>query len=224
VLRRLRAKLAAMLTVHHLNRSQSERIVWLCEELELPYKLVVYARDPVTILAPPELKALHPIGSAPIITDGDVTLAESGTIVDYILGRYARGRLSYGPQAPQYADYLYWLHFSNGTLQPTVSRIFMLERLKVAADDPFALGVHARLGRCLKLVDDRLVAAPYLAGPEFTAADVMSMFSLTTMRLFAPLDIKPYPAILAWLKRLSERPAYKRAMTKGDLGFTPMLT
>lgn len=214
-----------MLTVHHLNRSQSERIVWLCEELELQYKLVVHARDPVTHLAPPELKALHPIGSAPVIKDGDITLAESGAIVDYILGRYGQGRLSFGPQAPQYADYLYWLHFANGTLQPTVGRVFMLGRLKVAAaDDPFAAGVHARLARCLKLVEARLATVPHLAGADFTAADVMSMFSLTTMRLFAPLDLKPYPAILAWLKRLSQRPAYKRALEKGDLGFAPMIT
>ncbi len=213
-----------MLTVHHLNRSQSERIVWLCEELDLQYKLVVHARDPVTHLAPPEVKALHPIGSAPIVMDGAVTLAESGAIVDYILGRYGHGRLSFGPQTPQYADYLYWLHFSNGTLQPTVGRVFMLGRLKVGTDDAFAAGVHARLGRCLKLVEERLASVPHLAGAEFTAADIMSMFSLTTMRLFAPLDLKPYPAILAWLKRLAGRPAYKRAMEKGDLGFAPMIT
>jgi glutathione S-transferase len=213
-----------MLTVHHLNRSQSERIVWLCEELELPYKLVVHARDPVTHLAPPELKALHPIGSAPVVTDGALTLAESGAVVDYILGRYGEGRLSYGPKAPEFADYLYWLHFGNGTLQPTVGRLFMLGRLRIAADDPFAAGVHAKLARCLKLVDERLAGSPYLSGKEFSTADVMSMFSLTTMRLFAPLDLKPYPAILAWLKRLSQRPGYKRAMEKGDLGFAPMIT
>ena len=212
-----------MLTVHHLNRSQSERIVWLCEELGLDYKLVVHARDKTTHLAPPELKALHPIGSAPVIQDGPVTLAESGAIVDYILGRYGQGRLAYGPQAPEYADYLYWLHFSNGTLQPTVGRVFMLGRIKTAPDEPFVGVVQARLVKCLKLVEDRLAASPYLAGAEFTAADIMSMFSLTTMRLFAPLDLTPYPAILAWLKRLAERPTYKRAMEKGDPGFAPLL-
>lgn len=212
-----------MLTVHHLNRSQSERIVWLCEELELQYKLVVHARDPVTHLAPPELKALHPIGSAPVIKDGDITLAESGAIVDYILGRYGQGRLSFGPQAPQYADYLYWLHFANGTLQAAVGRVFILGRLKTPADDPVCVAMHARLARCLKLLDDRVAASPYLAGPDFTAADVMTMFSLTTMRLFSPMDLTPYPAILQWLQRLAERPGYQRAMAKGDPGFTPLL-
>jgi glutathione S-transferase len=153
-----------------------------------------------------------------------VTLAESGAIVDYILGRYGQGRLAYGPQAPEYADYLYWLHFANGTLQPVVGRVFMLGRLKVAANDPFAANVQARLAKCLKLVEDRLAVSPYLAGAEFTAADIMSMFSLTTMRVFAPLDLTPYPAILAWLQRLAGRPAYRRAMEKGDPGFAPLLT
>ena len=152
-----------------------------------------------------------------------MTLAESGAIVDYILGRFGKGRLAYGPQAPEYADYLYWLHFSNGTLQPTVGRVFILGRIKTAPDEPFVGIVQARLAKCLKLVEDRLAVSPYLAGPEFTAADVMSMFSLTTMRTFAPLDLTPYPAILDWLHRLAERPAYKRAMAKGDPGLAPMI-
>jgi glutathione S-transferase len=213
-----------MLTVHHLNRSQSERIVWLCEELGLDYKLVVHARDPITQLSPPSIRALHPIGSAPIIQDGDVTLAESGAIVDYILGRYGDGRLTYGPQAPEFAEYLYWLHFANGTLQPAMGRVFVMGRLKVAADDPMVIGVHARFKRCLRLLEDRLAASPYLAGPEFSVADVMTMFTLTTMRVFSPLDLTPYPAILAWIQRLAERPAYKRAMEKGDPGMALLLT
>ena len=106
-----------MLTVHHLGKSQSERVVWLCEELGLDYELVRYARDPVTVLAPPELKALHPMGSAPLITDGGPVLAESGAIVEYILAKYGVGRLVIAPEAPEFADYLRRFHFANGTLQ-----------------------------------------------------------------------------------------------------------
>ena len=213
-----------MLNVHHLNRSQSERIVWLCEELGLDYELVVHPRDPVTHLSPPSIKALHPIGSAPIIQDDDVTLAESGAIVEYILGLYGQGRLAYGPKTPEYADYLYWLHFANGTLQPAMGRVFIMSRVKVPADDPVVVGLHARLKRCLRLLEDRLAASPYLAGPEFSAADVMTMFTLTTMRSFSPLDLTPYPAILAWIQRLAARPAYRRAMEKGDPGMELLLT
>src|SRR5580700_1333205 len=107
-----------MLTVHHLSVSQSERIVWLCEELGLQYKLARYARDPKTGLAPPQYRALHPFGTAPVITDGALVLGESGAIIDYINGKYGGGRLSLGPQEPAYADYLFWFHFANGSLMP----------------------------------------------------------------------------------------------------------
>src|ERR1700761_2103333 len=106
-----------MLTVHHLGKSQSERIVWLCEELEIPYQLRCYARDPVTVLAPADYKALHPIGSAPVIFDGDTVLAESGAIVEYIVAKYGNGRLTLGASDPGFAAFLYWFHFANGTLQ-----------------------------------------------------------------------------------------------------------
>ena len=106
-----------MLTVHHLGKSQSERVVWLCEELGIPYELKRYARDPVTMLAPAEYKALHPIGTAPVITDGDFVLAESGAIVDYIMAKYGNGRLALRPDHPDFAQFLYWFHFANGTLQ-----------------------------------------------------------------------------------------------------------
>ena len=111
-----------MLIVHHLGKSQSERIVWLCEELKLPYELKLYARDPVTMLAPPEYKALHPIGAAPVICDGDLVLAESGAIMEYILARYGNGRLVPAVNDPDFAAHLYWFHFANGTLQPSMGR------------------------------------------------------------------------------------------------------
>ena len=125
-----------MLTVHHLGKSQSERIVWLCEELGIPYELKRYARDSVTMLAPPDYKALHPIGSAPVITDGDLVLAESGAIVDYIMAKYGDGRLALRPDHPDFAQFLYWFHFANGTLQAGMGRLMILNRLKLAEDNP----------------------------------------------------------------------------------------
>ncbi len=213
-----------MLIVHHLGRSQSERVVWLCEELGLDYELIVYKRDAVTILAPPELKALHPIGSAPLITDGGAVLAESAAIVEYILAKYGPGTLAPGPDAPNFADYLYWFHFANGTLQPSMGRSLILRRLKLPADNPVLAAVEGRLERALKYVDDRLAAVPYFAGEAFTAADIMTVFSLTTMRLFNPVELAPYPHILAYLQRIGSREGYRRAMEKGDPGFAPMLT
>ena len=111
-----------MLTVHHLGVSQSDRIVWLCEELGIPYELVRYERDPATKLAPPEYRALHPIGTAPVITDGDLTLGESGAIIEYVIRKYGNGRLALGPESPHFADYLYWFHFANGSMMPNGCR------------------------------------------------------------------------------------------------------
>lgn len=212
-----------MLTIHHLGRSQSERIVWLCEELGLDYNLVHHTRDAKTMLSPPELKALHPLGAAPVIEDDGALLAESSAIVEYILGKYGRGRLAFGPDAPEYATYLYWLHFANGTLQPAMGRNMIVSRLDLPADHPMVGAMQGRLKRALRHLDERLAKAPYLAGETFTAADVMTVFSLTTMRLFYAADLSPYPAILAYLQRIGERPGYSRAMDKGDPGFKPLL-
>lgn len=136
-----------MLTVHHLGKSQSERIVWLCEELEIPYQLKRYARDSVTMLAPPDYKALHPIGAAPVISDGDLVLAESAAVVDYIIARYGDGRLALRPDHPDFAPFLYWFHFANGTLQPNMGRNMILNRLKLSHDNPVLLAAKARLDR-----------------------------------------------------------------------------
>ena len=212
-----------MLTIHHLGHSQSERIVWLCEELGLAYELRHYTRDPVTILSPPELKALHPLGAAPLIEDGDLLLAESAAIVEYIITKHGGGRLKLGPEHADYAAFLYWFHFSNGNLQPALGRLMMMGRAKLPHDHPVLVSVQARLDRVLALVDGRLGEVPFLAGSEFTAADIMIVFSLTTMRLFQPVDLAPYPHILTYLQRIGERPAYRRAMAKGDPDLTPML-
>lgn len=211
-----------MLIVHHLGVSQSERIVWLCEELGIPYELKLYDRDPVTRMGPPEYKALHPMGTAPIITDGDVVLPESGAIMDYIIGKYGEGRLAVGPQAANFADYLFWMHAPNASLLPRMSGL--MGRAPEAEESPRTRYMRERGERAWALVEDRLGEVDYFAGAEFTAADIMMVFVLTTMRVFAPADLSGRPNILAYLKRIGARPAYQRAMAKGDPTMTPMLT
>jgi len=211
-----------MLTVHHLGRSQSERIVWLCEELGIPYELKCYARAP--LLAPAEYKALHPMGAAPVVTDGELVLAESGAIVDYVTSKYANGRLTLSCGHPDFAQYLYWFHFANGTFQSSMGRSMILNRLKLAADDPVLLAAKGRLDNAFNLVEARTRDATYLAGDEFTAADIMMVFSLTTMRYFLPYDLAPLPNIRGYLARIGSREAYRRAMAKGDPGMALLLS
>jgi len=212
-----------MLTVHHLGKSQSERIVWLCEELEIPYELKRTSRDAVTMLAPPDYKALHPIGAAPVITDGELVLAESGAIVDYIMAKYGNGRLTVAPDDPAFAHFLYWFHFANGTLQANMGRLMLLNRAKLAGDNPVLAATRARVDRAFDLVDARAREAEYLAGP-FTTADIMMGFSLTTMRYFQPYDLARCPNVVKYLARIGARPAYRRAMEKGDPGMALLLS
>jgi glutathione S-transferase len=213
-----------MLKVHHLGHSQSERIVWLCEELGVPYELVKYTRDPVTRLSPPELKALHPLGAAPLIELDGMWLAESAAIVEFILARYGGGRLQHGPDHPDFVSYLYWFHFANGNLQPVMGRSMIVARCGLTPQHPLQLSVQGRLEKVFELIEGQLAKNEYLAGSEFTAADIMSVFSLTTMRLFHPVDLTPYPNILAYLQRIGARPAYQRAMAIGDPDLIPLLT
>jgi glutathione S-transferase len=213
-----------MLKIHHLGHSQSERIVWLCEELGVPYELAKYTRDPLTQLSPPELKALHPLGAAPLIESEGILLAESAAIVEFILARYGVGRLQYGPDHPDFASYLYWFHFANGNLQPVMGRSMFIGRCGLPPDHPIQVSVQGRLDKVLALIEARLAQSDYFAGSEFTAADIMSVFSLTTMRLFHPVDLSPYPNILAYLQRIGGRAGYQRAMANGDPDFRPMLT
>lgn len=213
-----------MLTVHHLGKSQSERIVWLCEELGIPYELKLYDRDPVTRLAPPEYKALHPMGAAPVIDDGGVVLAESGAIIEYIVARYGNGRFVLPPDHPDFPHFVYWFHFANGTLQPATGRNMILSRLNLPPDNPMLRAMNARLDLALGQVQSRLAKVDYFAGSAFTTADIMIVFTLTTMRLFLPFGLAPYPAILAYLQRIGRRDAYQRAMRKGDPDLTPLLS
>lgn len=212
-----------MLTVHHLGISQSDRIVWLCEELEIPYKLVRYERDPVTRFAPAEYKALHPFGTAPVITDGDLVLGESAAIIDYIIARHGGGRLAVAADEPNFADYLFWFHFANGSLMPS-AMVDMIVSLIGGGDNDMVSRLRARYDRAYDMVEQRLGAAPYFAGDAFTAADIIMLFPLTTMRMFVPRDLSPYPNILAYLQRIGQRPAFQRAMKKADPDLTPCLT
>jgi glutathione S-transferase len=211
-------KECAVLTVHHLATSQSDRIVWLCEELGIDYKLVRYDRDPVTRLAPPAYRALHPIGTAPIIEDGEIVLGESGAIVDYIIQRYANGCLSVAADDPAFPAYLFWLHFANGSLMPA-AMMGLVAGMVPGPSNPVTDSLRARLERAWAMVEARLGEVPYLAGNAFSAADIMTLFPLTTMRLFAPRDLADYPNIRAYLQTIGSRPAFKRAMAKADPGF-----
>jgi glutathione S-transferase len=216
-----------MLTVHHLGISQSDRIVWLCEELDVPYEMKKYDRLP-SGMGPPDYKALHPAGTAPVISEGDLVLSESGAIIEYIIGRHGNGRLSVKPESANFADYLFWFHFANASMLPRAMVILILGLAGANADGPNAderLGpMIARVDQAFDMVEARLGAAPYFAGADFTAADIMMTFTLTTMRMFMPRDLAPYPNIRAYLQRIGDRPAYRRAMAKADPGMEPKLT
>ena len=201
-----------MITIYHLDTSRSERIVWLMEELGLDYKLEVFDRRP-DIFAPDELKAIHPLGRAPVIRDGDTILAESGAIVEYIIARHGGGRLGVAASEPEFAQYLYWLHYAEGSLMLQVLREWSLQRM---LPDPDAAPGMARVRETsrlhLSVIDDHLAHHPYFAGQDFTAADIMMVFTFTTLQRFRTLDLSPYPALSAYLQRIEARPAYRRAM------------
>ena len=213
-----------MITVHHLGISQSERVVWLCEELAIAYTLRRYERDAQTRLAPADYKQLHPMGIAPVITDGNLVLAESGAILEYLIGKYGNGRLAVGADCANFADYLFWFHFANGTMMPNEMSRAILANVGTAASHPLAALIKDRSDRAFAMVESRLGAVPYFAGSELTAADIMMLFPLSTMRAFAPRDLAAFPNIKHYLQRIAARPAYQRAMAQGDPGFKPLLT
>lgn len=204
-----------MLTIHHLAMSQSERVVWLCEELGLDYRLVRYERTSA-MAAPAEYKALHPAGTAPTIEDGGVVLAESGAVFAYILAKYGDGRLACGPEDADFAEYLFWLHFANGTIMPSQIAGLVLRSLGVTAGNPLSDGVVSRVAQAEAMMEARLTAAPFLGGANFTAADIMNLFALTTLAIFAPRDLGPFPHLRAYIARIRQRPAYLRAMALAE--------
>jgi len=202
------------LTIHHLQVSQSERLVWLAEELQIPYTLELHQRDPV--FSPQSIRDLNPIGQAPVIQDGSITLAESSACAEYIINVYGNGRLALPPSDKNYADYLYWFHFVNGTLQPMLMMVMQASRNDTGEAGGYAAILKQRFGTMLSLLNTRLTENPWLAGDEFTAADVMIVFTFTTMRLFFPYDLTEYNGILAYVKKVVEREGYKKARAKAD--------
>ena len=200
-----------MITIYHLETSRSERIVWLMEELGLEYKLEIFPRESRGA-APSPLKAIHALGKAPVIRDGDLVLAESGAIVDYIVHRHAGGRLAPKPDESAYPRYVYWLHFAEGSLMSLMLIALTLSRVPEAGTSPVTARVGERVKQMLAFVDGELGGGPWFAGTEFTAADVMMAFPFTTMRHFLDVDTAPYPNILAYLQRIESRPAYRKAM------------
>jgi glutathione S-transferase len=200
-----------VLKVHHLGISQSERIVFLCEELSIPYDLILHKRAPM--LAPESLTSVpgNLTGKAPFIEDTatSVTLSESGAIAEYIINIHGGGKLTVKPDQANYADYLFWFHWSNATLQPQMSASMF-----PASDEGKAKFRAARLHAALSTMEERLKESKWLAGEEFTVADIMPVWTLTTQRYWGPLlDLSKYPSIVRWLGDIGARPAYQRAVS-----------
>ena len=209
-----------MLTIHHLRISQSERIVWLCEELGLEYDLKLYDRDPETRLAPAALKALHPMEIAPVITDGDLVLGESGAIVEYIIGKYAPDTaLVPSADHPDFADHLYWFHFANATFMTNGMMQIAVAFSGAELPPPLA----KRIANAWLQIERRLGEADYFGGSQLTTADIMMVFQLTTSRAFNALSIDHLTNLKAYLQRIGARGAYQTAMAKAEPGFAPKL-
>ena len=196
-------------TIFQLDRSRSERAVWLMEEVECPYDIHFYARLE-TLAAEPAYKALHPLGSSPVIEADGQRIAESGAVMDYLATTQGNGALRANPGAPDYADYLFWFHFAESSLMPALVTEIMAERAGIAQDHPSRVAGRAHSLRLLKLVDDRLTHAPYMAGDRFTAADIMMTFPFTTTRLFMSVNVEGHKSIAAYVGRMTARPAYCR--------------
>ena len=217
-----------MITVHHLNNSRSQRILWLLEELGLPYEIEKYQRDPETMLAPASLLKVHPLGKSPVVTDGDVTLAESGAIIEYLVEHYGNGRLIPMPGTPERQLYRYWMHFAEGSAMPPLLMKLVFDRLSTTKMPFFAKPVARAIARRIKkefvqpqldthlsFMDAELGKSTWFAGPEFTAADIQMSFPVEAAQGRAGLTEATRPHLHAFLKRIHERPAYKRALERG---------
>lgn len=201
-----------MVVVHHLNNSRSQRILWLLEELGAPYEIAFYQRDPVTNLAPPELKAVHPLGKSPVITDGALKIAESGAIVDYLVRTYGEGRLAPPVGTPQHEAYLEWLHYAEGSAMLPLMISFYTMRLGEAAA-PLKDRLDAEIANHLGYVNSALKGRPYLLGDILTGADVQMSFVGEVGRALGRLG--GLPDLSAWVDRIHDRPAFKAALEKG---------
>lgn len=200
------------ITVHHLENSRSQRILWMLEELGLPYAVERYERNPKTMLAPPELRAVHPLGKSPVIDDGGTVVAETGAIAEYLVDR-ADGRLGAPANREDALRYRFWLHYAEGSMMPplllklVLSRIPFFGRLALKRIQPM-------IDRHLDFVEAELAARPWFAGQEMTAADIMMSFPLEAARSRGGLDATR-PHTIAWLDKVHARPAYRAALAKG---------
>jgi glutathione S-transferase len=201
-----------MITVHHLENSRSQRVLWLLEELGFDYEVAPYKRDPKTILAPPELARIHPLGKSPVVEDDGLTLAETGAIVEYLVEK-AEGRL--GPPANRDAvlRYRHFLHYAEGSMMPPLLALLVVNRLGLLGR-PARAPLLAMFGRHLDWLETELATRDWFAGDEFTAADVMMSFPLEAARSRASLDASR-PNLTDWLERIHARPAYAAALKRG---------
>jgi glutathione S-transferase len=214
-----------MITVHHLNNSRSQRVLWLLEELGLSYDLVKYERDPKTMLAPASLRAVHPLGKSPVITDGDATLAESGAILEYLVETHGKGALMPAPGTAAYRSYRYFMHYAEGSLMPLL--VMKLVFGRVRSDAPFVIRPIARMiaGKVSRRFLDPNLAAhvgflaghlakhTWFAGDAFTAADIQMSFAIEGVVARSRDGIPPQ--LPEWLARIQARPAYRRAIERG---------
>ncbi|MDM0082522.1 glutathione S-transferase [Variovorax sp. J31P179] len=217
-----------MITVHHLNNSRSQRVLWLLEELELPYEVVRYQRDAKTMLAPPELKQVHPLGKSPVVTtDEGMTLAESGAIIETLVEHYGDGRLSPVAGTPEALRYRYWLHYAEGSAMPPLLLKLMFDRVEKAkmpffarpiakgiADKARAAFILPSLKTHLDFMEGELGKSEWFAGDAFTGADIQMSFPVEAARARGGLDASR-PKLMAWLERIHARPAYARALERG---------
>lgn len=215
-----------MITVHHLNNSRSQRVLWLLEELELPYEIVKYQRDPKTMLAPPELTKIHPLGKSPVITDSGVTIAESGWILEYLVETYGKGRLVPAAGTQHYRDYRYFMHYAEGSLMPYLLLRLIFRRVRTApmpffvkpiarkiADTVSGQFVDPNLTRHLAFLAAHLTANAWFAGPELSAADIQMSFPIEGA--VARAGDLVAPPLAAFVKTIQARPAYQRALERG---------
>jgi len=203
-----------MITIHHLGVSQSDRVVWLMEELELPYELKWYDRGE-DFLAPPEYRALHPVGTAPIISDGDLVMAESTAIVEYISQRHGDGRLSVPVDDPNYPHYLFWMQFNNNLQSVLFIKVAVQSTGVELAEDNLMLTTTGRREEGLyRALEERLGESAWLGGPEFSCADIMSAFNLTSLGMLGAREIDDsMPNTRDYVERVTARPAYQKAMS-----------
>lgn len=201
-----------MITVHHLNESRSQRILWLLEELKVPYDIAWYERDPTTRLAPEKLKAVHPLGKSPVITDQGRVIAESGAIVDYIIRHYGDGQLQPDMRSADFDEYVQWLHYAEGSAMLPLLLKINLARVGAAAADTLQ-GVEREIANHLGYINNHLSGRDYVMGARLTGADVQ--LSFVGELAAARVDCSHYPDMIDWVRRFQQRSAYQQALTRG---------